>query len=176
MSMSSLPSSGWKQGGASNHAARVQGRMSIMPDTPLTAGQGFQMMEVRMDHLSKKMDAVLEEIRSWRDRDGPSQKANPTPVVMPSQRLQQPKADSPRTSERQSRTRPSMASWLCRLSGFSGFTFQVASQDRFANGKQSNNHNRKEFLTRLQDTKSINHEFLHNKFKKASYLPRIFRI
>jgi len=81
-----------------------------MPDTPLTAGQGFAMMELRMDQLSRKMDAVLDEVRSWRDAR-PSSKVNPMPVVMPSQRLQQPKENEPRTSERQSRAaRPSMAS------------------------------------------------------------------
>lgn len=43
-------------------------RLTIMPDTPLTNGQGFAQMELRMDQLSKKMDAVLEELRSWREK------------------------------------------------------------------------------------------------------------
>ena len=54
--------SGWKQAGQPN------GRLTIMPDTPLTNGQGFAQMEVRLDQLSRKMDAALEELRSWRDK------------------------------------------------------------------------------------------------------------
>ena len=60
-SRSSRPS-GWKQAGQPN------ARLTIMPDTPLTNGQGFAQMEMRMEQLSKKMDAVLEELRSWRDK------------------------------------------------------------------------------------------------------------
>jgi len=95
--MSSLTSSPWKQG---------QGRVTVMPDSPLTAGQGFAMMELRMDQLSKKMDAVLDEVRSWRDAPRPSQRVNAMPVVMTPQRLVQPKENEPKTSH----ARPSMAS------------------------------------------------------------------
>ena len=56
--------SGWKQAGQPN----LNPRLTIMPDTPLTNGQGFAQMELRMDQLSKKMDAVLEELRSWREK------------------------------------------------------------------------------------------------------------
>jgi len=77
-----------------------------MPDSPLTAGQGFAMMELRMDQLSKKMDAVLDEVRSWRDAPRPSQRVNAMPVVMTPQRLVQPKENEPKTSH----ARPSMAS------------------------------------------------------------------
>jgi len=77
-----------------------------MPDSPLTAGQGFAMMELRMDQLSKKMDAVLDEVRSWRDAPRPSQRVNAMPVVMTPQRLVQPKENEPKTSH----ARPSMVS------------------------------------------------------------------
>lgn len=97
-SRSSRPS-GWKQAGQPN------ARLTIMPDTPLTNGQGFAQMEMRMEQLSKKMDAVLEELRSWRDKAvvEPKKVTHHVPLLAP-QRLapagREEDHEKPRTSVR----------------------------------------------------------------------------
>lgn len=98
MSMSSRPS-GWKQAGQSNK------RLTVMPDSPLTNGQGFAQIELRMDQLSKKMDAVLQELRSWRDKAKstvePKKVTHHHPVLLTPQRLagrEEDQHENPRVS------------------------------------------------------------------------------
>eukprot|EP00435_Cladocopium_sp_Y103_P039444 s1580_g10.t1 len=103
-SRSSNRASGWKQAGQPN----LNPRLTIMPDTPLTNGQGFAQMEMRMDQLSRKMDAVLEELRSWRDKAlvEPKKVNHVVPLLTP-QRLAPTARDE---DEKQDKPRVSVAS------------------------------------------------------------------